>query len=204
MFANACVAQKKSRVFSKHESVNQNQKEYTKDTTQLITDPEILKLQQEFAAYTDSLNMVNKDSSLFSDSLAITPSDTTVGIKKKVIEENMPRVMFFNESIDSFKAKTKTYNKSYFMYFHAYWCGPCKKLKKESFVYPELVEYTSKKLMGLSVDTETFQGIELSQKYQVKSLPTMIFFNTKGEQVGKIEGYMEGYSLLKKVQSFYP
>ncbi len=147
----------------------------------LYKDAEIEALNKQFEQYYDSLknDTINQD---------------TIAFKE---------VIFFKESFASFLAKTKAYKRPYFIYFNASWCGPCKKLKKETFRYEPLVDYIDYNMLALSVDTESFDGIELSQKYQVEHLPTLIFFDEHGQQKGKIDGYMQGYSFLNKLKSFY-
>ena len=66
--------------------------------------------------------------------------------------------------------------------FWAEWCGPCKKLGP---VVEELAkEYQGKaKIMKLNVD----ENMETAQKFQVMSIPTLIFFKG-GKPVDQIVG----------------
>jgi len=66
--------------------------------------------------------------------------------------------------------------------FWAEWCGPCKKLGP---IVEELAkDYQGKaKIMKLNVD----QNMETAQRFQVMSIPTLIFFK-QGKAVDQIVG----------------
>lgn len=66
--------------------------------------------------------------------------------------------------------------------FYADWCGPCKIL---SPVIHELAEKNSGKAKFYKVDID--QSIELAQRFQVMSIPTVLIFKD-GKVVGKEVG----------------
>ncbi len=66
--------------------------------------------------------------------------------------------------------------------FWAEWCGPCKKLGP--IVEEVAKDYQGKaKVMKLNVD----ENMETAQKFQVMSIPTLIFFK-QGKAVDQIVG----------------
>jgi thioredoxin 1 len=77
--------------------------------------------------------------------------------------------------------------------FWAAWCGPCKVL---SPVVEEVASETKNVKFG-KVDIES-QG-ELAQRFQVMSIPTLIFFKDK-EQVNRISGAMPAEDLKKTLE----
>lgn len=69
--------------------------------------------------------------------------------------------------------------------FWAPWCGPCK------MIVPLLEKSADKykgrlKIVKLNGETEK----ELADKYQIRSIPSMVMFS-KGEEVGRIAGFMD-------------
>ena len=81
------------------------------------------------------------------------------------------------------------------------WCSPCKMLKKDFFYSDAFIE-KSKKFVLLLVDfprnkeliTPTQEAAHkvLNSKYGVRSLPTIIAVNYKGEVLDKIKSYNSG------------
>lgn len=78
--------------------------------------------------------------------------------------------------------------------FGAAWCGPCQMLE------PTLVEL-SKQVDYKIVKVDTDQYSELTQKYKVKSLPTMIIFKDR-IPVENLRGFMTHDEIDKKVKEF--
>ncbi|MBU0760357.1 MAG: thioredoxin [Nanoarchaeota archaeon] len=77
--------------------------------------------------------------------------------------------------------------------FYAEWCGPCKMMAP-------VLEETAGELRGKAkfgkVDVD--ENSELAQRFQVMSIPTLIFFRD-GKQVDQITGLLNKEELVKKV-----
>jgi thiol:disulfide interchange protein DsbD len=91
-------------------------------------------------------------------------------------------------------ALAESSNKPLMVDFMASWCSWCKKLDKEVYSRTDLIE-ASKKFVCVKVDTDRFGDI--SSKYGVTGLPTIIFMNKKGEIIDKMTGYRPGEDFLK-------
>jgi thioredoxin 1 len=78
--------------------------------------------------------------------------------------------------------------------FYADWCGPCKALAP---VIEELAqEFTGRlKVARLNVDENT----ELSSKYGVQSIPTLLLFRD-GQEVDRIVGFLPKAQLVQLLQ----
>ncbi len=103
---------------------------------------------------------------------------------------------------DVAKAKAKTSDKPILILFTGSdWCPPCKMLKKDFFHSDAFVD-KSKKFVLLLVDfprnkelitpTQEAANKVLNSKYGVRSLPTVIAVNHKGEVLDKIKSYNSG------------
>lgn len=79
--------------------------------------------------------------------------------------------------------------------FSATWCPPCKMLKP---VIERLALEYAGKLDIFSVDTD--QNIDLSQRFNISGVPTMIFFKT-GKEVRKLVGFRDYDTLKREVDS---
>jgi len=100
------------------------------------------------------------------------------------------------------KTKSKKSEKPILMLFTGSdWCPPCKMLKKD-FFHSDAFIAKSKKFVLLMVDfprnkelispTQEAANKLLNSKYGVRSLPTVIAVNYKGEVLDKIKSYNSG------------
>lgn len=80
--------------------------------------------------------------------------------------------------------------------FYAVWCGPCKALAP---VIHDLAK-ENKHITFIKVNTETFSG--LSSKYNIRSLPTLIFFKNE-QKVDLIKGSQSKSNLQSKLNSIF-
>jgi len=79
-------------------------------------------------------------------------------------------------------AKAKTENKIIFIDLYATWCGPCKKMDKETFADPTAGKYYNENFVNYKIDAEKGEGIDLAKKYEVKAYPTTIYIDATTEK----------------------
>ncbi|MCX8059237.1 MAG: thioredoxin [Spirochaetes bacterium] len=78
--------------------------------------------------------------------------------------------------------------------FWAPWCGPCKMISP--FIDEIAKEYTGKlKVCKLNTD----EGFEISSKYQIVSIPTLILF-IGGKEIKRIIGAMPKNQIVKFIE----
>ncbi len=85
------------------------------------------------------------------------------------------------------------------IYFGAEWCGWCQKLEHETFVNPTvgLLIDESFNAVKINVDADstvichgaTLTCSELAEMYGATALPTVVFFDRRGQPVGSVVGY---------------
>ena len=77
--------------------------------------------------------------------------------------------------------------------FFATWCGPCKMLAP---VLKEVKDSLGERIIILKIDVDKNQ--ELSSKYQVRGVPTMILFQN-GKQLWRQSGVLTKDEIIKTI-----
>lgn len=80
--------------------------------------------------------------------------------------------------------------------FFADWCVPCKSLAP---ILKEVKEHLGEAVKIVKIDVDKNQS--LSQKYQVRGVPTMLLFKN-GKQVWRQSGVVPKQDIIKMVESF--
>lgn len=103
------------------------------------------------------------------------------------------------EQLEEFLWDAKENNKISVVYFGAPWCGPCKKLKERI-----TSEETKIEMPFLSigyVDVDESENEEISEKYNVASIPTQLFLSLNGPKI--VENFrIVGYDWTKFVMNY--
>jgi len=84
--------------------------------------------------------------------------------------------------------RAKKENKLVFIDIMADWCAPCKLMEDEIYTYKPLYEKMNKKFVSYQVDIEKGIGPNLSVLYDTKTVPTLLFLDTKGRVLAKNKG----------------
>ena len=96
--------------------------------------------------------------------------------------------------------------------FYASWCGPCKTMTK-TLQDRRLKKVTDAAYITVSIDIENFDGIGHAQKYSIGALPTMLFFNSQGDLLGRTErvigaatlsNLLSGYNIRRNRKAYKP
>jgi thioredoxin-related protein len=106
----------------------------------------------------------------------VTPKINVILVPKPVLTTNI----FYNE-YDKAKTTADTYAKKLVLIFGAAWCPYCKDLKKDSSTIREFDDYI---VCFIDIDNNK----ELTNKFQIKELPTSIIVYKNNEEVRK-SGY---------------
>lgn len=104
----------------------------------------------------------------------------------------MSRIIGINE----FKSDVENNKGTVVVDFFATWCGPCKML---SPVYDSIGEEMKDKTEFLKVDID--QSMELAQKFEVATVPTVIVFK-EGKEMDRLVGFIPKNSLKAKVEEY--
>ncbi|MFM7401482.1 MAG: thioredoxin family protein, partial [Bacteroidota bacterium] len=94
-------------------------------------------------------------------------------------------IEFFHGSWPEALTKAKSEEKLIFVDAFASWCGPCKRMAKESFPDPKVGELYNASFICLKIDMEKPENAEFAGKYPVSSYPTLFFIDADGKIVLK-------------------
>lgn len=113
-------------------------------------------------------------------------ADTNMEIKETVEEQG---TVFFDITLEQALEKAKTDGKFVLINFHTKTCGPCKKMEKTVFPYPECGEYVNKHFVPIMIDGEdNGVGEEIAKKYNIFIFPTYLVLRPDGFKEGEVLG----------------
>ncbi|SDI45157.1 Thiol:disulfide interchange protein DsbD [Ferrimonas sediminum] len=98
------------------------------------------------------------------------------------------------EDIDREVAKANAAGKTVMLDLYADWCIACKEFEKYTFPEPEVVARTEQMvLLQADMTANDAIDIEVQEHYQVLGLPTILFFDTQGQELAqqRVTGFMK-------------
>lgn len=94
---------------------------------------------------------------------------------------------WFEGSVDEAFAEAEVTGKPIYLYWGAVWCPPCHAISATVFKSPEFLE-RSKLFVPVYLDGDTERAQEYGEKFGVRGYPTMIVFDSAGEEITRIPG----------------
>lgn len=86
------------------------------------------------------------------------------------------------------------------VYFGATWCGPCRKLEKETFPQADVVR-ASRRWINFKADLD--EQDDLAARYSVETPPTLLFLDSKGRVMDKLVGFYNAKVVVAKMESAF-
>ncbi len=127
-------------------------------------------------------------------------SDRTAQVAVKPLElktEILPALIGVIEvqSIEQFRAELKASKVPVVVDFYATWCGPCKRIAP---MLDQSANALSGKVKFLKVNVDALS--QLSKEYGIRSMPTVLLFNEKGQVVETKIGTAQISDLLEQLE----
>jgi thiol-disulfide isomerase/thioredoxin len=94
---------------------------------------------------------------------------------------------WFDGSVEDAFATAKESGKPIYLYWGAVWCPPCHAISATVFKSPEFLE-RSKLFVPVYLDGDTENAQAYGEEFGVRGYPTMIVFNSEGEELTRIPG----------------
>lgn len=115
-----------------------------------------------------------------------------------VLDLSAQEITFLEGEYDEALKQAKQEGKPVFIDFYATWCGPCKVLAQTVFTDPEIKAYYDGHFVCLRVDVDKEK--KLANKYEIMSMPTLVFLNSKGKEVKRFSGLVHKKHFLNAGQ----
>jgi thioredoxin 1 len=100
-----------------------------------------------------------------------------------------PKVKFHEGNYDDFLRQAKKSKKPVLLDFWASWCGPCRKMDNETFSNPDFANYLNQNFMVYKVNIDTFDGMEIADRFAVDAYPTLVMLDSKGKMINRYKGF---------------
>jgi thioredoxin-related protein len=71
------------------------------------------------------------------------------------------------------------------------WCYWCKVQDKNTFTDEQVGAYINENFVAVKLDFERGDGVKLARKYRVQAYPSLLFFDSEGQLIGRTAGYQE-------------
>lgn len=121
----------------------------------------------------------------------VPPETRASGVVTEVHQEATPdSIAWHRGDVDAAFALAAEQGKPLFLYWGAAWCPPCNQIKATIFSRPEFVQ-KSRLFVPVYLDGDTERAQKLGERFGVLGYPTMIVFNSVGEEITRIPGGLD-------------
>lgn len=133
-----------------------------------------------------------KDSISLSNTTTDTPTNVLVTAPLK------DSITFFKtKDFEQAIRKAKAEGKNIFIDFTADWCLPCKQMEATTFVNTQVISKLNNKYIALKIDVSFFDGMDIADKYHVKSYPTFLIINSSKSEKRRVTGFQSVSEMLQ-------
>ncbi len=100
----------------------------------------------------------------------------------------------WNNDLNSALKLAEKSNKLVFVDFHADWCGYCNQLDSETFTNDAVKQKFAQRYVLVKINVD--QNPDLASQYKVYALPTIVIFDSNGNELKRQEGFVTPQKLL--------
>jgi thiol:disulfide interchange protein DsbD len=103
-------------------------------------------------------------------------------------------VATYDEALDLAREE----NKPVMIDFHAEWCSWCKTLDNKTYSHRDVIAASSD-FISLKIDADVHRDI--TQRYRVTGLPTILFVDASGKEIHRVVGYRPADKFLDEINT---
>lgn len=107
---------------------------------------------------------------------------------------------FFDGTFKEALAASKEENKPIFIDSYTANCRYCKKMDRTTFRNREVVKYLNSNFITVKMNMRSQEGLALKREYEINALPTLLFVDSDGESLVRINGFIDTKTFLKKAK----
>ena len=119
-------------------------------------------------------------------SAGTTTAGTTLGTTS-TDGPSADEIQWFSGDVGQAFLQAKEEGKPIFLYWGAVWCPPCQEIKQTVFKSRRFISL-SESFIPIYLDGDTARAQAAGEQFGVKGYPTMIVFNSQGEEITRIPG----------------
>lgn len=79
-------------------------------------------------------------------------------------------------------------------------CRYCKKMDRTTFRNREVVKYLNANFINVKMNMRSEEGLKLKKEYEINALPTLLFVDSDGESLVRVNGFIDTKTFLKKAK----
>ena len=84
--------------------------------------------------------------------------------------------------------------------YYTTWCAPCKRLDRETWNSPKVIDWLTSNTVPIKLDAEKEKA--LAKEHRVRMYPTILLLDSEGTEKGRIAGFRPPEAFLAEVSAF--
>ena len=133
---------------------------------------------------------------------ASADEDSTAATTPAATEDAKPTTTIaWKKDLKTAKSAAKAAQRPVLVDFTASWCGPCKKLDRETFAAENVIRYLRDRYVAVKVDID--ESPEIAKQYEVSAVPTIVLLSSEGTELRRFSGFRPADGFLEEVNKAY-
>ncbi len=110
--------------------------------------------------------------------------------------------IFIDATFEEIRNLAGKEGKLFLVHFRAAWCMPCQWMEENTFTDGAVKGYLQQNYLAIKVDIDEQAGQDLQKRFEVRALPTVLFFNTQGQLLDRMDIALEPLPFKKHLEKF--